>query len=353
MTLSTRIGRGVVALLAVIALSGQAALGWGVVWAVDNHQWLSDRAIALQFTPSQQLASYASRGQFTAEAEVYFYASRPEVVPAIEFDNFCSRNEPGIGVLGCYRLGERRIFLFDVTDPRLEGMEPVIAAHEMLHAVWDRFSSSEKDRIAVWLENSFASLPDSHPLRERIQRYEDVDPSSRIPELYALMGTEVATLSPELEAHYGQYFLDRQVVVGLASDIYAIFANFGDELESLVAQLESRLADIDSLKAQYELEADILGADIAIYNDRVARYNDGEDIDGAEDFEDERIELTERQETLRSERVVIEARIDEYNSLLDELTVLNQELTELNQGINIDLEAQESLEDTETVDQSS
>ena len=353
MSVAQRIGRAVVALLAVLALSGQAALAWGVAWAVDNHQWLSDRAIALQFEPSAELASYASRAQLTQEGEVYFYASRPQIVPAIEFDNFCSRSEPGIGVLGCYRLGEQRIFLFDVTDSRLEAMEPVIAAHEMLHAVWDRFSTSQQDEIAVWLEESFAALPDDHPMRERIQSYEDVDPNSRIPELYALLGTEVDTLTPELEEHYGRYFIDRQAVVTLADEVYAIFASFGDELDGLVAELETRLADIDQRKAQYELEADILGADIAIYNDRVSRYNDGEDVRGAENFDEERIDLTARQDALRADRLVIEALIDEYNALLDELNVLNQELTELNQGINIDLEQQESLDDTETLEQSS
>ena len=353
MSVSQRIGRAVVALLATVALAGQASLAWGVSWAVDNHQWLSDRAISLQFTASDELASYAARAQLTAEAEVYFYASRPEVVPAIEFDNYCSRSEPGIGVLGCYRLGEQRIYLFDVTDQRLEAMEPVIAAHEMLHAVWDRFSDAKKDELAVMLEESFAALPDDHPLRERIQSYEDIDPNSRIPELYALMGTEVDTLGEQLEAHYATYFVDRRAVVALAEEVYGIFAGFDQELQGLVSELEDRLADIDARKAQYELEADILGADIAIYNDRVSRYNDGEDVDGAEGFDDERVELTERQNALRADRVVIERLIDEYNALLDELNVLNQELTELNQGINIDLEQQESLDDTAEVEQSS
>lgn len=353
MSVAAKVGRAVVALFAVVALAGQATLAWGVTWAVDNHQWLSDRAIARQFEPSPELLSYASRAQLSAEGEVYFYASRPRVVPALEFDNYCSRDEPGIGVLGCYRLGEQRIYLYDVTDERLEAMEPVIAAHEMLHAAWDRFSAGDKQRLGTWLEDAFAALPADHPMRDRIASYEDYDPDSRIPELYALLGTEVPDLSPELEDHYATYFADRNQVVALAAEVYNIFDTFGDQLDALVADLDQRLSVIDAKKAQYELEAEILGADIAVYNDRVSRYNAGEDVDGAENFDAQRIDLVTRQDRLRAERREIEALIDEYNSLLDELNVLNQELGELNQGINITLEQQDSLEETETVEQTS
>lgn len=353
MSVSARIGRGVVALFAVVALASQAGLAWGATWVVDNHQWLSDRAIARQFEPSPELLSYVEAATLSPEGEVYLYASRPRVVPALEFDNYCSRDEPGIGVLGCYRLAEQRIYLYDVTDKRLEAMEPVIAAHEMLHAVWDRFSDSHKDQLAELLEEGFAALPSDHPLRDRIASYEAIDPNSRIPELYALMGTELDVLPEALEEHYSQYFTDRSRVVALAAEVYGIFDSFDQELQLLVDDLDARLDVIDARKAQYELEAEILGADIAVYNDRVARYNAGEDIDGAENFDDQRIDLVSRQDTLRAERRQIEALIDEYNALLDELNVLNQELTELNQGINITLEQQDSLEETETLEQAS
>jgi len=348
-----KIGRAFVALVAVGALAGQAGVVWAANWVVDHHQWIADRSIALQFEPGPQLAGYADKAQFTPEGEVYFYASRPEVVPALEFDNYCSRNEPGIGVLGCYRLQEQRIYLYDVTDERLSAMEPVIAAHEMLHAVWDRFDQATKDDLALLLEEAFAALPEDHPMRERIASYEDYDPNSRIPELYALLGTEVETLPQALEDHYALYFVDRQRVVTLAAEVYGIFNSFGAELDSLVADLDARLTVIDARKAQYELDAEILGADIAIYNDRVSRYNDGEDVRGAAGFEAEQEDLVRRQNALRAERAEVENLIDEYNALLDQLNILNQELTELNQGINITLEQEEELGDIDTVEQAS
>lgn len=353
LSIPAKIGRALVALVAVGALAGQAGVVWAANWVVDHHQWVADRAIALQFEPGPELAEYAEKVQFTAEGEIYFYASRPQVVPALEFDNYCSRNEPGIGVLGCYRLQEQRMYLYDVTDERLAAMEPVIAAHETLHAVWDRFDRTTKDDLAVLLEEAFSALPEDHPMRERIISYEEYDPNSRIPELYALLGTEVGSLPDALEDHYARYFTDRQQVVALAAEVYGIFNSFGAELDSLVADLDARLTVIDARKARYELDAEILGADIAIYNNRVSRYNDGEDVQGAAGFEAEQKNLVQRQNALRAERSEVENLIDEYNELLDQLNTLNQELTELNQGINITLEEEEELGEIDAVEQAS
>jgi hypothetical protein len=349
MTWATRLTRAVIVLLAVVAIAAQGALAWGATWVNDNRQWISDRAIALQFEPDPELLRYVSDASLTGEGEVYLFASLPEIVPAGEFDRYCSRDEPGIGVLGCYRLAEKRIYLYDVTDERLEAMEPVIAAHEMLHAAWDRFDSATKNRLAELLEEGFAALPDDHPMHERIASYEANDPTSRIPELYALMGTEISELPAELEAHYATYFADRAAVVALADQVYAIFASFDQELQALADDLEARSDRIDALKAQYELDAAVLGVDINVYNDRVARYNAGEDVSGASRFDDERDELIARQNALKAERDEILAEIDEYNALLDQLNILNRELGELNQGINITLEEQDTIGDTEAV----
>jgi len=348
--IQTRLWRAFIALMALSAIALQGALAWGVSWAVTNQQWISDRAIARQFVPDQALQHYVTDASLTAEGEVYLYASLPQIVPAGEFDRYCSRDEPGIGVLGCYRLGEKTIYLYDVTDERLEAMEPVIAAHEMLHAAWDRFSQEEKDALGLLLEEALAALPSDHPMYERIANYEAHDVTSRIPELYSLMGTEVESLPAALEAHYSRFIADRQAVVALAKQVYDIFDNFGAEVQHIVDDLSDRSDIIDALKATYESDAAILGADISVYNDRVARYNDGEDVAGANKFDQERDNLIARQAELAAERDTILELIDEYNALLDQLNFLNDQLTELNQGINIKLETKESIGETEVVD---
>jgi len=72
-------------------------------------------------------------------------------------------------------------------------------------------------------------------------------------------------------------------------------------------------------------------------------------VPGANKFDDERDELIARQEALKAERDEILSEIADYNALLDQLNILNKELGELNQGINITLEEQGSIGDTEEV----
>jgi hypothetical protein len=342
---AAKLGRAGIIAVAGLLLGGQVALASGIGWAQDNRQAITDRATAWQFEPDPAISDIVSRAGLSPAGEMYLYASLPEVVPPFEFDTFCSRREPGIGVLGCYRIQEKRIYIFDVTDERLASIVPVVTAHEMLHAAWFRFDQAVRDDLGALLEADFAKLPDDHRLRERIAQYEDTDPTSRIPELYAILGTEIAPLSAELEEHYSTYFDDRTKVVTLADDIYRLFDTFGQELQNLVDELEERSALIDQRRAAYEVASEDFQADLAVYNDRVARYNAGENVPGAANFPAQRESLIERQTTLRAERTAIQALIDEYNALYDQLQVLNAELSELNEGINITTVApQETIE---------
>jgi hypothetical protein len=330
-----KIGRAGLITLALGFIAAQMAVFTGASWALDNRQKLSDRLTAWQFEPDDTLQVIIDGAGLSLEGSMYFSASLPEVVPAFEFDRFCTTREPGIGVLGCYRVTEKRIYLYEVTDERLVSILPVVAAHEMLHASWFRFDQDTRDELAVLLEENFAKLPDDHRLRERIKQYEDNDPSSRIPELYAILGTEISPLTEELDDHYRRFFDDREQVVVAADRVYAVFDTIVEELESLVAELEERSTIIDERRSDYEARSQDFQDDLAVYNDRVSRYNAGENVSGAADFPRQREELIARRDSLRAEREEIQTLIDLYNALYDEVQLLNQELTELNQGINI------------------
>lgn len=328
-------GRAGIIALAGVFLLAQGAVFSGASWALDNRQKVSDRVTAWQFEPDAPLQQLAIEAGLSLEGEMYLWASLPEVVPAFEFDSFCSTREPGIGVLGCYRITEKRIYLYEVTDERLTDIVPVVTAHEMLHAAWFRFDQAEKDRLAVWLEENFAALPSDHRMRERIVQYEENDPNSRIPELYALLGTEIAPLTDDLENHYARFFDNRLALVARADRVYAVFDTILAELQALVDELEAQSAVIDERRSDYEARSQDFQDDLAVYNDRVSRYNAGENVPGAAEFPRQRDELIARRDSLRAERDEIQTLIDSYNALYDQVQVLNRELTELNQGINI------------------
>lgn len=340
-SLGQKLGRALVALVALSALALQGGVAWGATWVVDNEQNIKDRLIAYQFEPSADIKRYVAEAGLSAVGELYLLASLPRVVPAYEFDRYCSKSEPGIGVLGCYTLRDKRIYLYDVTDPRLTPMEPVVAAHEMLHAAWARLSRAEQDRLGVLLEEGFAMLPEDHELRSRIESYESRDPTSRIPELYAILGTEVASLPPDLEAHYSIYFDDRMKSVLLAQRFYAVFDELVDERDLLVQNLESRSAEIEGLRFTYEDAANSLRRDVDAFN---AKNAAGGFSSAPEEFQRVRAALVERQNRLDGLRSTLKQKIAEYNELLGELTRLNNELSELNQGINVTLKTEDTLE---------
>lgn len=348
MTALARIGRVAIVLLATGALALQGGIAWGATWVVDNERRLKDQLVAYQFEPSADILSYAQQAGLSSEGTLYLLTSLPQVVPGYEFDRYCTRREPGIGVLGCYTTRDGRIYLYDVTDPRLVAIEPVVGAHEMLHAAWARIGVQERDRIAVLLEEGFALLPQDHEMRSRIESYEENNPASRIPELYAILGTETRELPAELEAHYAIYFDDRTKVVALAEEIYRVFETVQEELLALATELESRAAEIEGLRFTYENTNATLSADIAGFE--VKRTTPG-GFPSRTEFEEVRGVLVERQAKLRDLRDLLNQKIDEYNVLLEDLTRLNAEVSELNQGINIRLREEDELEpQTDTVE---
>ena len=345
MSLGQKVTRAIVGVVALAALVLQGGAAWGAQWLIQNEQWAKDTLVAQQFTPDPDIAAYVGEAGLSSEGELYLLTSQPQIVPAAQFDRYCTRNEPGIGVLGCYTLGERRIYLFDVTDPRLTSIEPVVAAHEMLHAAWARLSLAEREELAVLLEEAFAALPSDHPLRDRIRSYEADRAGSRIPELYSILGTEIAGLPEALEAHYSRFFSDRTKVVAHADAVYAVFDTLQDRLMELSDELTSRNAEIEGLRYTYREENASLREDILAFNERAATPG-GFPVSKSQ-FEQARQPLVDRQVRLEEMRVSLQTKITEYNALLDELTVLNDEVSELNQGINVTLETQEELQSSE------
>lgn len=336
----SRVGRGFTVALAAIALVAQGGVAYGAVWVVHNEPAVKDQLVAYQFDASDEILRYASAAGLSETGELYFFASLPQIVSGVEFDRFCTRKEPGIGVLGCYTTRDRRIYLFDVTDKRLTSVEPVVAAHEMLHAAWARLSVEERERLAGLLEEGFATLPEDHPLQDRIASYESDNPASRIPELYAILGTEIRDLPQALEDHYSIYFSERSRVVSLSDEVYRVFSTLSDQLQALATDLESRAAEIEGLRYTWEQSSETLRADVTAFNAK-ARIPGG--FPRQSEFEAARVALEDRRGRLLNMRVTLQTKIDEYNTLLEELNVLNAEVSELNQGINVTLREAEEL----------
>jgi len=296
-----------------------------------NPQRVADQLAVWQYEPNAEIARYADRTAMTDEGRFLFYASRPSIASGEEFDELCSSGSEDVGVLGCYLHADRTIHLFDVTDDRLDGMEEVVAAHEMLHAAWDRLGADERKRLGELLEAEVARRADDEHLAETLAFYDAREPGQRANELHSIIGTEYGDLDPELEAHYARYFADRSKVVELHEASNAVFLQQQAAIDALIVQLDELTASIDADYAAYNGGYDQLNADILEFNDRVQSGQ----VRSQSQYDREVAGFEERQAELDALFASIQARADEHAGLVAQLEELNAEVDELNASINI------------------
>jgi len=258
-----------------------------LLWAVAIGAFFQRQAIydwwrLRDYDPPAEIIRLATDTTMNDGARRLFYVYHPRVEPKEDFNKHCRNGEFTI-VLGCY-VHNRGIYLFEVTDERLQGVKEVTAAHELLHAAYDRLSVKERQQVDQWTEAAFASL-DNQRIKDTIAQYRDNDPKSVPHELHSILGTEVADLPVELEQYYARYFTNRAKIVAYSEAYEAAFSSrqaqakaLEAELESLRQQVEALNKELDAesrtLQSQYQaLEQDRGSADPESFNARVNSYN--------------------------------------------------------------------------------
>ena len=316
----------------LIGIVVTAAFALGAVWMLTNQQRIIDQFVVWEYEPDAAIVGYADRAELTEEGRFLFYASRPEVAPEDEFDQICSAGNEGFGILGCYLPDERRIYLYDVTDGRLDGLEEVVATHEMLHAVWARMSQQERDAIGPLLEAEAAELADNEAFAATMEFYAENEPGQRLNELHSILGTEFGDLSPALEAHYARYMSDRPAIVALHDQSNAVFLEQQARADTLITQIDALVAGIEADYAVYSSGYTVLNADIDAFNERA----DAGDFPSQSQFDAERNAILTRKAELDALYATIEERDAQYDQLVLDLEALNEEIDGLNASINID-----------------
>lgn len=325
-----RLGPGRIAAI-VAAVLVNLVLVAAIVAIVVNPQRLVDQFAVWRYTPTATIAGYADRATMTDEGRFLFYASRPEIVADKAFDRVCSAEADQIGVLGCYLNADRTILLYDVTDPRLDGIEEVVASHELLHAAWDRLGAPDRKRIGDLLEAEAAKLTGDADFTKRMEFYAEAQPGQRLNELNSIIGTEVRDLAPELEQYYARYFADRSAVVGMHETSSAVFDQQQAAIADLVAQLDALTASIDADYAAYNAGFDQLNAEISGFNARV----DAGEVRSQSEYDRAVIGFQNREAELNALYDSIQQRADQHASLVQQLKDLNAEVDELNASINV------------------
>jgi hypothetical protein len=192
-------------------------IGLAIVWWQRN--WLYDRIRLYGYTPPTVIAQLADDATMTDKARHLYYINRPELKPRTVFSDFCPVGTEQTVVLGCYKGGQRGIYLLDVTNAELAGIKQVTAAHEMLHAAYQRLSTGERDRIDGLLWDYYNNQLTSETLKQTIDEYKKTEPGELANEMHSIFATQVANLPPALNTYYQQYFTDGSKVIAFYAEI--------------------------------------------------------------------------------------------------------------------------------------
>ena len=205
-----------------------------------------------------------------------FYVNKPQLQNKVAFYKSCEEGETTV-VLGCYK-PKQGIFILDVNDERLDGIEQVTAAHEMLHVAYDRLDSTEKQEIGSKLTSLYATLNDEQ-LQSKIEIYKKSG-ADIANELHSILGTEQQSLNPELESYYKKYFNDRKSVVAFSQKYQAVF----NERKNKLKQLDAQLAEIEAKvktnnieldRQQATINAEARRLDLLLQQNKIDEYNSG------------------------------------------------------------------------------
>ncbi len=300
-------------------------VGTGAVWW--HRQAISDWMILRDYRPSPTVMRLSRDTAMTPYAQKLFYINNPQILSGKPFTTQCPLAAEKTVILGCYRGKDRGIFLHTVTDERLHGVVEVTAAHEMLHAAYDRLSGAAKKRIDTLLVAYYERGLTDERVKDTLEAYKKSEPHQLPNEMHSIFGTEVATLPAELETYYQTYFLNRNAVTNLMRSYQAEFTSRRDQVERYDAELSTLKTSIETCEQQLAYQKNTLEArasqmsrlrsegNTAAYNSQVSGYNQA---------------VEEYNQLLESGRGLIER----YNTLVEKRNTLALEERQLTQALS-------------------
>lgn len=273
----------------IFLLTWLAALGLIFV----NRQGIFDWWQLRNYDPPVKVSALATQTTLTDSSRRVFYVNKPAIEDKSSFNKSCpSGSREQTIVLGCYHSNQQGIFLLDVTDPRLNGVEQVTAAHELLHAEYDRLDSAEKDSVNAMLMDYYEHGLTDERVKNTIDAYKKSEPDDVVNEMHSIFGTEIDSLPADLEQYYKRYFQNRAQVVAYANKYQAEFSSREDAIDNYDRQLESLKNEINNLQDSLDQKQSSIdserqrlvelrnsssfneyNAGVPIYNNMVNSYN--------------------------------------------------------------------------------
>jgi hypothetical protein len=292
-----------------------------------HRQTILDQILLWRYTPGSDIERISDELELTPVGERYFYVSRPQLLTKDDFNRYCqSRSERSI-ILGCYV--SQRIYVYQVNDERLPYVEEVTAAHEMLHAAYERLGKGERERIDKLLQQTVNDLTDER-LLNLVDLYQESEPGELLNEMHAILGTEAQTLPAELEEYYQRYFSNRAEIVEMARSYDKVFVDLRAKQQSLVSRVKALADQITQRNNEFNTRVEAFQADVSAFNAKAQ----GGGFTSDQEYNQQRAILEGRQADLNAERDKINDMIADLKKMQDELRSLAFEAASLNQSLD-------------------
>jgi uncharacterized protein YukE len=300
---------------------------WKNAYAIED--WYRLR----NYTPPANVATLVHEDTMTPYSTHLFYVNHPNLFnDAAAFRQDCAETEQTI-VLGCYHPEQNGIAVYNVQDARLKGVQEVTAAHEMLHAAYERLSPKDKTYVNGLLTNYYNNDLHDQRIIDTMNSYKKTEPNDVVNEMHSVFGTEIANLPAPLENYYKKYFANREAVTNFAAGYQAEFTSRTDQINADDAQLadlkQQISSDEQSLSNQLShIEADRRRLDSLQSSGQISAYNAG-----VSNFNSEVNAYNAGVARLRSE-------IARYNDLVNTRNALAAELRSLDSALDTRLTTQ-------------
>ena len=300
------------------------------LWIGGNQDMLLDWLNVKPQASSPDIERLATATAMTRSAQRLFYRQDPTIEQRREFLETCSKVPVKGVMMGCYsrRGSVGKIAIQAVTEPRLQGMMEVTAAHEMLHAAYDKLSSLERDRLTPLLESAVKMVKDERLLKV-LNQYKTDDRERYLNELHSHLGTEISNLGePELEQHYAQYFTDRQQTVSFAVKAGSTLRVIDEraeklkpEIDRLEIDLKARRAELDSTESRSKSSSERLEEQSSALNQvrekaEIGVANGDPSTNLIAEFENQRSRFNDAVEVHNAQVRERQAQIDSYNDIV-------------------------------------
>ena len=235
-------------------------IGIGLLLAVVNGQKIADWWKLHGYQPPATVARLADQDTMKPYTRHLFYLNKPQLPATVaSFRQHCPENKDTI-VLGCYHPDQNGIYIYNVQDPALAGIQQVTAAHEVLHAVYARLSNKQRTALDSELQAFYKHGLTNPRVLAEVKLYQQTEPTAVMDEMSCTFGTELPNLPPALEAYYKQYFTNRAAIV-------AYEQRYEGEFTSRQNTITTDDQQLSTLKSQITAAEDSLNAQLSRIND--------------------------------------------------------------------------------------